>query len=373
MIIAAGGTGGHVYPALAVVEAIQTTHPDTALIFIGTVGGFERPLIEKAGVVFSAHYEVSAGPIHGVNPLKAIASVFKLMRGMWQSFRILGREKPNVIFCTGGWEGLPVALAAQLRRVPLMIYLPDIEPGLTIKVLRLFARRVAITVEESAKFFRTGQTVVTGYPLRKQMMTATREAGIAHFGLDPNRKILLVFGGSRGARAINIGIGNILADILQDGVQVIHITGTLDYERSQAQIGDLKNHPDYHAFAYLHDDMGLAMACADLCVCRAGASVLGEFPFFRLPSILIPLAYSWRYQQVNADYLASRGGAIHLDETHMTAELLPTIRALLGDPHRLQAMREAVGKSASADGASNLARALIELAQAHAQRRGMAT
>ncbi|MCL4254623.1 MAG: UDP-N-acetylglucosamine--N-acetylmuramyl-(pentapeptide) pyrophosphoryl-undecaprenol N-acetylglucosamine transferase [Anaerolineae bacterium] len=368
MIIAAGGTGGHVYPALAVVEAIQANHPDTPLIFIGTVGGFERPLIEKAGIAFSAHYEVSAGPIHGVNPLKAISSAFKLMRGTWQSFRILGREKPNVILSTGGWEGLPVALAARLRGVPLMIYLPDIEPGLTIKVLRLFAQKVAITVDESQKFFREGQTIITGYPLRQQMTSATREAGIAHFGLNPTKKTLLIFGGSRGARAINIGIGDILGDILNDGVQVIHLTGTLDYDRFQGQIGDLKNHPDYHAFAYLHDDMGLAMACADLCVCRAGASVLGEFPFFRLPSILIPLAYSWRYQQINADYLASRGGAIHLDETRMDAELLPTIRALLGDSARLEAMREAVGRAASSDGASNLAQALIGLAQAHAQR-----
>jgi UDP-N-acetylglucosamine--N-acetylmuramyl-(pentapeptide) pyrophosphoryl-undecaprenol N-acetylglucosamine transferase len=370
MIIAAGGTGGHVYPALAVVESIQANHPNTALVFIGTVGGFERPLIEKAGIRFSAHHEVSAGPIHGVNPLKAIVSTMKLMRGTWQSFRILGTEKPNVILSTGGWEGLPVALAARLRGVPLMIYLPDIEPGLTIKVLRLFAKKVAITVPDSQKFFREGQTIITGYPLRAQMTTATREAGIAHFGLNPNKQTVLIFGGSRGARAINIGIGNILGDLLNDGLQVVHITGSLDFDRLQEQIGDLKNHPDYHVYDYLHEDMGLAMACADVCVCRAGASVLGEFPFFKLPSILIPLAYSWRYQQINADYLAGKGGAIHLDETRMDAELLPTIRTLLGDSARLDAMREAVGQSASNRGAQNLADALVTLASEHAQRRG---
>jgi UDP-N-acetylglucosamine--N-acetylmuramyl-(pentapeptide) pyrophosphoryl-undecaprenol N-acetylglucosamine transferase len=339
-------------------------------VFIGTVGGFERPLIEKAGIHFSAHHEVSAGPIHGVNPIKAITSAFKLMRGTWQSFRILGTEKPNAILSTGGWEGLPVALAARLRGVPLLIYLPDIEPGLTIKVLRLFAKKVAVTVADSQKFFREGQTVVTGYPLRALMTTATREAGIAHFGLNPAKQTVLVFGGSRGARAINIGVGAILGDLLADGVQVLHVTGTLDFARSQEQIGELKNHPDYHAFEYLHDDMGLAMACADICVCRAGASVLGEFPFFKLPSILIPLAYSWHYQQVNADYFAGRGAAIHLDETRMDAELLPTIRALLGDKSRLQAMQQAVGESASSEGAQNLADVLVALASEHAQRRG---
>jgi len=130
----------------------------------------------------------------------------------------------------------------------------------------------------------------------------------------------------------------------------------------QEQTQALTERKEYHAFAYLHE-MGPALAAADLAVCRAGASILGEFPFFRLPSLLIPLAYSWRYQEVNADYLTSRDAAVRLAEADLESELLPTIRRLLADPERLEQMRSNAGKLAQPDGAKNLAQLLLELAQ----------
>lgn len=297
-----------------------------------------------------------------------LSSAFKLIQGIAQSWRIIGREKPQAIFSTGGWASLPIALTAWVRRVPMMIYLPDIEPALTINILRRFAHKVAITVPESARFFANGQTIVTGYPLRQEMTQATRQAGQAHFKLNPEKKTLLVFGGSRGARAINIALGEILPQLLARGdVQILHITGTLDWERMQNQVAPFKDHPDYHAFDYLHDEMGLAFAAADLAICRAGASILGEFPFFQLPSILIPLAYQWHYQQVNADYLAERGAAIHLDENNVAAQLLPTIERLLDHPAQLEAMRvkiTALGyPEGHPQGAENVANALLALAE----------
>ncbi len=339
-------------------------YPQAELVFVGNVDGFERPLVALSGVPFAHQAEVQAGPLHGVNPIQAIKSLYKLGVGTVMAFRLLRRRKPQAILSTGGWVSVPVAVAARLLGVPMLIYLPDIEPGLTIKVLRLFAQKVAVTVAESQRYFRAGQTVVTGYPLRGAIFTATRPAGQAHFGLDADRKTLLVFGGSRGARAINILIGDHLAALLEAGVQVIHITGTLDWERTQAQIGDLATHPDYHGFAYLHDEMALAFAASDLVVARAGASVLGEFPVFELPSVLIPLAYSWRYQQVNADYLAERGAAVHLDEAAAAAELLPLLKALLiQNPPRLLAMRSCAAALVQPDGAANVARVLAQLAQ----------
>ena len=336
-------------------------YPDTRLFYVGTVGGFERPLVEGANVSFVAHDEVQAGPIHGVNPLRMLTSAIKLIMGTVQAFGLLGKHKPQAILSTGGWVSLPVAIAASIRRIPMLVFLPDIEPGLTIKVLRLFSKKVAITVAESSRYFRDGQTVVTGYPLRDEFLNATREGGIEHFRLDPERKTLLIFGGSRGSRAINIVISNILGDLLDDGWQVIHVTGTLDWERTQEQIGDLAEHPHYHAYDYLHTELGLAMAAADLVVCRAGASTLAEFPLFGLPSILIPLAYSWRYQQMNADYLAGRGAAIHLPEEEAEAQLLPLIRDLLNDPARLDTMHTCAKQMANPDGARNVAKVLAEL------------
>jgi UDP-N-acetylglucosamine--N-acetylmuramyl-(pentapeptide) pyrophosphoryl-undecaprenol N-acetylglucosamine transferase len=362
-MIAAGGTGGHVYPALAAAEAMRQQYPEVMLYFVGTVGGFERPLVERSGIEFAAHDEVQAGPLHGVGLAQSLRSAVKLVAGTLRAFRLLRQRRPGAILATGGWVSLPVALAARIQRIPLLIYLPDIEPGLTIKVLRRFADRVAVTVPESARYFKPGQTVVTGYPLRAHLLAATREQAVAHFGLEPTRQTLLIFGGSRGARAINIAVGEILAELLAAGIQVLHVTGELDWARSQEQIGALAADSCYHPYPYLHDDMGLALAAADLVVCRAGASVLGEFPAFHLPSILIPLAYSWRYQQVNADYLAERGAALHLDETHLSAELLPAIRSLFDSPERLEAMRSCAAALAQKDGAGNLAGALAQLAR----------
>lgn len=366
-MIAAGGTGGHVYPALAVAEYLEAVELNLSLTFVGSKGGFERPLVEKSGLTFDAYEEVSAGPIHGVNPLRIVNSSIKLLRGTFQAFGLLRKHRPEVIFSTGGWVSFPVAMASKLRGIPLVIFLPDIEPGLTIKILRRFAARVTVTVEDSQKFFRQGQMVVTGYPLRKEVLDSNREAGIKRFGLDPALKTLLIFGGSRGSRAINIAIGNILGELLEDGFQVIHVTGTLDWERTQEQIGDLKTHPHYHGFDYL-DEIGFAFAASDLAVCRSGASVLAEFPIFQLPSILIPLAYSWRYQQVNADYLAERDAAVHLPEERIENELLPTIRSILGDDRRLQMMRDKIKALARPDGAKNVAEVLKQLATSQAAR-----
>ncbi|GAB4521536.1 MAG: UDP-N-acetylglucosamine--N-acetylmuramyl-(pentapeptide) pyrophosphoryl-undecaprenol N-acetylglucosamine transferase [Anaerolineae bacterium] len=338
-------------------------YPDVTLDFVGTVGGFERPLVERSGLPFALYREVQAGPIHGVNPFKALTSLTKLTMGTGQAVHLLMDRKPQAILSTGGWVSLPVALAARILRIPTLIYLPDIEPGLTIKVLRSMASKVAVTVAESQKFFRPGQTVVTGYPLRSEILNVDWDRAMRYFSLDAARPVLLVFGGSRGARAVNVALGHIIGELLTDGVQIIHVTGTLDWERTLKHIGPWADHPDYHGYSYLHEEMPLAFAAADVVVCRAGASILGEFPVFGLPSVLIPLAYSWRYQQVNADYLAAHGAALHLDESRAMDDLLPILRDLFNTPERLTAMREAARTLANPHGADNVARVLAELAQ----------
>ena len=363
-MVASGGTGGHVYPALAIAEALVRLYPQVSLAYVGNVGGFERPLLKETQVQFASYDEVRAGPLHGVNILKMIASGIQLIIGTIQALWLVKRRNPDALLLTGGWVGLPVALAAWVWRVPSMIFLPDIEPGLTIQVLRRFVKRVALTVDESKVYFPTNETVVTGYPLRQVMLEATREAAIKQFNLDPTRKTLLVFGGSRGSRAINNALLAILPQLLADGVQVIHVTGTLDWAEIEAKVKQMADTTDYHVYPYLHHEMGLAMAGADVVVCRSGASVLGEFPLFGLPSILIPLAYAWRYQKVNADYLAQRGAAIELDETDMAERLLPTLRDLLHDSARLEQMRQAARALARPDGAACAAEALAELAGA---------
>lgn len=320
-------------------------------MFVGTVGGFERPLLEKAGVRFESLDEVQAGPIHGVNPLKALVSAGKMAWGTLQALRLLGARKPDIVLSTGGWVGLPVSLAAWLRRIPVVIFLPDIEPGLSIKALRPLARKIAVTTPLSAPYIPAMKMVVTGYPLRRRLLSATRAEALAHFKLDPDKRTLLVFGGSRGARSLNIAVTDALDALLsKDDLQIIHVTGDLDAERAAPHQG----RTGYQAFAYLHDDMGLAFAAADLCLARSGASALGELPHFALPSILVPYPHAWRYQKVNADYLADRGAALVLPDETLKADLAATVRGLLDDPARLAAMREAARLLAPGDGAANI-------------------
>jgi UDP-N-acetylglucosamine--N-acetylmuramyl-(pentapeptide) pyrophosphoryl-undecaprenol N-acetylglucosamine transferase len=364
--IAAGGTGGHVYPALAIAEALTGLYPGVSLSFVGSVGGFERPLVDEAGISFASYDEVLAGPLHGVGLLRAVFGAVKMALGTLQSLWLMGRRRPCSLLLTGGWVGLPVALAAWLWRVPILIFVPDIEPGASIRVLRRFARQIALTVPDSQVYFPGQKTVITGYPLRRQMREATREKAIQFFGLNPACKTLLVFGGSRGARALNYALLDILAALLEKGVQVIHVTGTLDWPDMEAKLSAMTDATGYHAYPYLHQEMGLAMAAADLVVSRAGASVLGEFPVFSLPAILVPYPYAWRYQKVNADYLAGQGAAIRMDEADLEKSLLPTIESLLFDEKRLAAMRTAAGQSAQVDGAERAAAVLATLAGSRA-------
>lgn len=320
----------------------------------------ESKLVAAARLGFAGYHQVLAGPIHGVNPLRMGISLLKLAAGTGQSLSLLRRIQPQVILLTGGWANFPVALAANLLRIPIVIYLPDIEPGLTIKVLQRLARTVAVTAAPSLRFFPDGKAVVTGYPLQNDRLCADRDMARAHFRLDPDRKTLLVFGGSRGARSINIALGNSLGRLLAADLQIIHITGELDWARAQQQMGGLAGHPHYHAFAYLHAEMGLAFAAADLAICRAGASALAELPAFALPAILAPYPYAWRYQKVNADYLSQRGAAVRLDDEDMPAKLGDLVLELLNDEARMTALRTKSRALANQDGADNVARLLLE-------------
>lgn len=335
------------------------------LVFVGTRGGggFEKRLVDASDIAFDAYHEVFAGPIVGVNPLRAVSSMVKMATGLLQSLALMLSNRPQAILMTGGWANVPLALAGWILRVPMLVYLPDIEPGTTIRVLSRFVQKIATTVPDSADYFREGQTVTTGYPLREAVTSATRDGAISYFRLDPARKTLLVTGGSRGARSINIALGDILPDLLNEQVQIIHVTGKLDYERTGEQVADCIGHPNYHIVDYLDSDaMGLAFAVADIVLGRSGASALGEFPYFGAASILIPYPYAWRYQGVNADWLAEQGAGIRMNDENMAQDLLSTLQSLLRDDEKLSQMQACAKALHSGDGTENIARELLSLA-----------
>lgn len=363
-MIGAGGTGGHVYPALAAAEALVQHHSPLSLTFAGS-GTLAADMVRESGLPFADYREIQGGPIAGVSLPQKLMSSLKLMAGTVQAVAMIRHHRPDVLLLTGGWGGLPTAVAARLCRVPVLIYLPDIEPGSTIKVLQRFAARIAITVPDSAQYFPTIETTVTGYPLREDFCGATRESGLTHFALDTARKTLFVFGGSRGARSINQALMAIVPQLVAGGMQIIHVSGSLDWPNVEAFRAGLSPEvaQHYHAYPYLHHEMGMAMAAADLVVCRSGASTLAELPYYNVPSILVPYPYAWQYQKVNADYLAARGAAICMEDKRLTDELLPTVQRLMEHPSELASMRAAAQAITPPNGALRLAEELVQLAK----------
>ena len=364
-MISAGGTGGGVYPALAIAETLHTRVPDRPLHYVGSIG-MERDLIDRSGssALFVSFDQVQSGPLNGVSAATRIKSAFKIGFGTLQAIRLVRRYRPAALLITGGWPTFPIAVACRLLNVPIALFVPDIEPGLTLKVLGRLASAIYATTSATAAYFPKRSVTATGYPLRSQILRATRADAMAYFDLDPARRTLLVFGGSRGARSINQALAAILFDLLAEGLQIIHIAGQTDWPTVSARREALPvaDRDRYHAYPYLHDQMGLALAAADLVISRAGASSLGEFPAFGLPAILIPYPFAWRYQKINADYLAERGAAIRLADEELDTRLLPIIRDLLHDSDRLTAMHTASTALAVPDGADRAAQALIVLA-----------
>lgn len=317
----------------------------------------------RAGLTFEA---ISALGLRGKNPFAATRGLWALSQGYRQSRAILQRFRPDVLLATGGYVCVPVTLAAWQMKVPVIIYLPDIEPGLAIKFLARFADRVAVTAPEAQQFFNPGLAVVTGYPIRPELVTAAGAARKAtarqRLNLSEAAPVLLVFGGSRGARSINRAITRHLNDYLVAG-QLIHVTGTLDEKWVQAKKAALpaELQARYHVSAYLHEAMLEALLAADLVVARAGASTLGEFPAVGLPAVLVPYPYAGAHQQRNAGYLARHQAAVIVKDSDLDQKLKETVISLLTDANRLNQMSHACQQLAQPDAAARLAQEIVRV------------
>lgn len=334
------------------------------ILWVGTQGEIEESLVPKFGLRLVT---ISGGAVVGVPWRERIVNITRLAWSLGKSSRIIGDFCPDVLLMTGGYVNAPVGLAARMRSVPIVIYLPDIEPGLSIRELSRFAKKVACTTEVSLNYFKAGKGVVTGYPVRRQLLEATvipREEALSRFNLKPSRPTLFVFGGSRGARSINRALMAGLP-ILLDKIQIIHASGMLDWEEVKQNADSLSREQAsyYRPYPYLHDEMGFAFRSADLVLARAGASMLGECPAFGLPAILVPYPHAWRYQKVNADFMAAKGAAITMRDEDLLTMLVDTVLDLLENREHLEAISRAATNMNVPDSSANLARLLIEMGQ----------
>ena len=350
--------------AVASLRESRSSSGDLNLLWIGSVGGMESDIVSKSGIDIEV---IHSGGLVGRGFTGMCVGLWKLAMAAIQAWPLVSRFSPDAIFVTGGYTAAPVVLCGWLRRIPVAIYLPDVEPGLAVRVIARFARRVLTTVETSRKYFKKHNITVTGYPLRPELLrdrqVPSRKAR-NHFGLSHSRKTILVVGGSLGARSINIAALNSGEEWVSEGAQVIHVTGKLGWNEAQIIWNDLnlETKSNYQLFPYIQEAIGLALRAADLVVARAGASCLGEFPAFGLPAILVPYPYSWRYQYSNAQLLSKSGAAKCLEDKDLGRDLTQTVTRLLNDSSELIYMSKQAKSLSMTKAAECIAEELVTMA-----------
>lgn len=363
LLLAGGGTGGHVYPALAVLDEVEGDR-----LWVGSVGGREEPLVRRAGLEFRG---VPTGAVLGRGPVALANSAVRNVRGVLAARSVLGSYRPSVVLATGGYVSVPVVIAARSLAIPSAIYLPDVEPGLAVKVLARFADRVACSAEATRRYLPAEKVVPTGYPVRPDLRAWAeradgRRAGRRLLGFDEERPVLMAMGGSQGARSINRALHAALPRLLP-AADVLHVCGPNEVDEARAVHAALpvELRPRYQFHPYLHEEMGAAFAAADLIVARAGASVLGELPAFELPGVLVPGTFAGGHQRHNADFLVQAGAALRVDDDELGRPdvLANAVLPLLADPARLDSMRSAARALDRPEAALQLARLLAQLAE----------
>jgi UDP-N-acetylglucosamine--N-acetylmuramyl-(pentapeptide) pyrophosphoryl-undecaprenol N-acetylglucosamine transferase len=375
-VLSGGGTGGHVYPSLAVAAALARVNSTARIAYVGSPDGMEGDLVRRESTL--PFWQVDAAAVRDRGRLTLIANVWRLLRGVGQALQLIRRERPAAIFGTGGYVCVPLFVAAWLMRVPSAIYLPDVVPGLAVRLLSRIATVTLASIPDAATHvglpvatlatWQPSRTalVVTGYPVRADIQQGARETTRAMLGIHDDMPLLLVYGGSRGARSINFAVAARLNDILPHAA-VLHICGREGDEaplRTMAAALPPALQARYHLHPYLAMDgaltMPAALVAADVTICRSGASVLGELPAAGLPAILVP--YPYVHQDENADYLVRHGAAIKVADAQQTDALWPALAPLLHDPSTRMRYQQAMQHLATPDAATNMAHILQRLA-----------
>jgi UDP-N-acetylglucosamine--N-acetylmuramyl-(pentapeptide) pyrophosphoryl-undecaprenol N-acetylglucosamine transferase len=326
IIIAGGGTGGHLFPGLALAEELKRRDDKTDVIFVGTVGGIEARIIPREG--YPIRFVRSEGFV-GKSPLKKMKAAAKAVLSVFDSYGILKAVRPDMVIGVGGYASGAIVLIAAMKSIPTMIHEQNSVPGLTNKLLGKVVRRVCVTYHESLSFFPLGKTFLTGNPIRLKITRGDREAACRLFSLDKGLFTVFVFGGSSGARSINrvmVDALNHLAD-LKEKIQFLHQTGDRDFENIREAYRKAGVKGTVAPFIY---QMAEAYAAADAVVSRAGATTLAELTALGKPAILVPYPYAaGRHQEFNAMKLREMGAAYVMLETEMTGEdLAKNIREL---------------------------------------------
>lgn len=343
-ILTGGGTGGHIYPALAIAKGLLEKYPDAEILYIGTAKGLEADIVPREGFAFKT---ISVEGLQRKFSPKVFKTGWKLLKGMIQAQKIIKEFRPDIVIGTGGYVCGPVIMMAALMGFATVIHEQNAYPGITNKILARFVDKVLITFLESKKYFpQKTLTIVTGLPIRQEILTISREEGFSNLKLKPGKLVILAFGGSRGARTINksmVEVINTYQD--RDDIQILHITGQYDYQETIERLKEkgiqLELNGDIIIKPYLYN-MENALAAADIVICRAGATTIAEINARGIPSILIPYPYAAEnHQEYNARALEKAGAGILIRDKDLTGRSLKdAIEELINNKQALTNMRE---------------------------------
>lgn len=346
VILTGGGTGGHIYPAIAIGRAIAREWPGSEFLYVGTNRGLEERIIPAAGFPFAT---IDVEGWQRRISWQAIHAGWKAMQATSQAGKLIKSFHPQIVIGTGGYVCLPVVWSAARQGIPTLIHEQNAKPGLANKFLSKRVRGVLLTFPDSKRFFTKGmqkKLKVTGLPVRPEIMTAKREEGLDFLNLSHGKLTVLVVGGSRGARSINLAMVGVMRKFAGNAsVQFLHLTGPDGFSELKGELGkagiDLENCGNIIIRPYLHE-MEYALACADLCVARAGAAFLAEMTVKGVPGILIPYPFAAEnHQEYNARSLAEQGAAEVILDRELNGEILrQKIEEIVFDPARRKTMAE---------------------------------
>ena len=363
IILTGGGTGGHIYPALAVGQALLKEKNVEKIYYIGNPKNLEKNIIEKENFEF---LPITVSGMPKTKNLNLIKWLGELSVAVLNCIKYFNKVKPNCVFGTGGYVSGAPLIAAKLMNIPFMLHDSDAIPGIVSRKMAPFANAVNLSFDNAKKFIKSRNIQINGNPLRADFNNLNKKECLAQLNLNPDKFTILVMGGSQGAKSINTAIAKCAQELIEElDIQIIHQTGLKNYDQYMDEISaELRNNPHYLPKAYI-DDMATYLSGVDMVIARAGSLSLSEFNLCELPAILIPYPYAANnHQYHNAKSLEEKGAAVCLEDNLCDADnLREIISNLINDKEHLSKMKEANKNLAKPNATQEIVKTILSIAK----------
>ena len=364
VLFAAGGTGGHLFPAIAIAEEIRKVRPETRIAFVGTRKKLEARVVPQKGFSF---YTIWISGLHRRLTAENLLFPAKVVVSLVQSFFLMKKIQPDIVVGTGGYVCGPILFVASLMKIPTVVHESNSYPGVTTRLVASRVTKVFLTFEITRKWLPAldaGKIELVGNPTRESLGSVSREEGLKYFGLTPAKKTLFVFGGSLGAASINAAMEKIVAKLGAEGIQVIWQTGENDLQRFESAGAG------YGWVGEFIDTMEYAYAAADVVMCRAGATTIAELTRLGKPAILVPYPHAAaNHQEFNARAMVEAGAAISIPDSDLETGAVAAIRGLMQNDTLRRTMCEESLRLGKPNAGKDIAQRILDLAPEHAENR----